>query len=285
MADAWSLLGLFGVGLRAPRVAYPEARNAAEQALALDEHLGEAHSALAVTSLNFDWNWPKAEAEFKRAIELNPNFPSLYHWYSHLLTATGRTKESLSMSLRGLELDPYDLTLNAHLIWYYIHAGAFDEAVARARQTLEMDDRFVSTYLYGGIAFEQAGRLDDAIRTLERGASLSSDGRTYVMRAALGHAYALAGRRSDAERVLATLLETRRTAYVAAYTIALLVSALGRDDEAFQWLHRAVDERDNWLVYANVDPRLRNLRQDPRFVEILEGVGLDRNGRSQATRD
>jgi TolB-like protein/DNA-binding winged helix-turn-helix (wHTH) protein/Flp pilus assembly protein TadD len=274
LADAYNIMGLYVYASLRPHETYPKAKQAAGEALRIDGALGEVHAALGYTKLNYDWDWQGAEREFKRAIELKPDDGASYHYYSHYWMSQGRIEESLAASLRALELDPLDLTLNAHLGWHYLYAREYDRAVEQLLKTIELDPNFVTSHLYLGYVYEQKEMNEAAITQLSKAVALSGDGRRPVMEAALGHAYAVAGKRAEAQRVLDGLKKLAQGRFISPYGIAIIYAALGDKEKAFTWLNQAYDERDNWLNYLKVEPRLDPLRSDARFTDLLRRVGL-----------
>jgi len=275
LADAYNIMGLYVFALSYPREVFPKAKEAAGEALRIDGELGEAHSALAFAKLNYDWDWPEVEREFNRAIELKPDDANLQHYYSHYWMARGQVEKSFAASRRALELGQFDLVpLNAHLGWHYDYSREYDRAIEQLIKTKELDPNFVTSYLYLGFAYEQKGMNEAAIAEFSQAVAISSDGRRPVMEAALGHAYAVAGKRAEAKRTLDGLIETSQRRFVSPYGIALIYVGLGDKEQAFAWLNRAYDERDNWLNYLKVEPRLDPLRSDARFTDLLRRVGL-----------
>jgi adenylate cyclase len=275
LADCYSSLGFnFDAGLLAPAQAIPKAKAAALKALEIDDALAEAHTSLAFIKLNYDWDWPGAEKDFKRAIELNPNYDNAHHWYSHYLTAMGRTDESFLESKRALELDPVGLVMNVHLGWHYFYARQYDQAVEQLQKTIEMDPNRGFTHWYLGLALEQQGKYQKATSELQKGHALLGD--NLGVEADLGHTYAVSGNREAAQRMIEELKELSAQRYVAAYHVALIYTGLGEKAEAFQWLEKAYQERSDLLVYLKVEPRLDSLRSDPRFANFLLRIGLDR---------
>ncbi len=272
LADSYSALGAWEMGALAPKEAYPKAKEAAEKALELDESLAEAHASRGFAALNFDWDWSGAERELKRAIALNPNFANGHHWYSHYLTAMGRTEESLTESQRALELDPLDVLINAHLAWHYIYARQYDQALAQSGKVIEMDANSFWGHFFKGWALGGKHKYRKAIPELQKAREISG-GAKFAL-AALGHAYALAGRKREAQELLDQLNEQSKHGYVGAYNIALIHLGLGENDRAFEWLDKAYEERSNWLSYVKVEPRLDPLRSDPRFNELVRRIGF-----------
>jgi tetratricopeptide (TPR) repeat protein len=220
------------------------------------------------------WDWPGAEREFRRAIELKPDDSASHHYFSHYWVTMGRLEQSLAASMRALELNSFDLTLNAHLGWHYLYARQYDLAAEQLLKTIDLDPNFVTTHLYLGYVYEQKGMNEAAIAEFAKAIRLSGEGRRPVMEAALGHAYAVAGKRAEAQRVLARLKEAAQRRFISPYGIAVIYVGLGDKEQAFAWLNQAYDERDNWLNYLIVEPRLDPLRSDARFADLLQRVGL-----------
>jgi serine/threonine protein kinase/Tfp pilus assembly protein PilF len=273
IADCYSLETLhIDVGSLSPGEAGPKARAAAMKALQMDDSLAEAHTSLAFIKLHFDWDWPGAEAEFKRAIQLNPNVPNGHHWYSHYLMAMGRIQESLAESKQALELDPLGIILNVHLGWHYINAHQYDLAIEQIQRAIEMDPNFGLAYWYLGWAYEQEGKYGEAENALLKGKALLKD--NVALAADLGHLYAVTGRKDQALKVIEELKALSNQKYVSSYGIALIYVALNEVDQAFQWLEKAYRERSDLLVYLKVDARVDKIRSDPRFKDLLKRLDL-----------
>jgi TolB-like protein/Tfp pilus assembly protein PilF len=270
LADCWLSLGWYGYV--SPKEAFPRAKAAAMRALELDDSLAEAHTSLAFASMNYDWDWSAAEREFRKAIELNPNYANAHHWYGDYLSAVGRHEQAIAESRRALELDPLSPIINAWLGWRYYFARQFDQAIDQYRETLEIDPNFVPVHLVLGQAYEQKGMLKEAIAELEKGASLSQGAPLYA--ASLAHAYAVAGRRSEAETLLRQTNERAQRAYVPSFHVAIIYAGLGRKDETLAWLERGYQERSAWMVWLKVDPRFDFVRSDARFQNLLRRLGL-----------
>jgi eukaryotic-like serine/threonine-protein kinase len=261
-----------------PKDAIVRARAAANKALEIDDSLAEAHNALGHVKANLDWDWVGAEREFKLALKLSPNYVEAHHRYSHYLVAVGRFEESLTESLRGLELDPIDLSMNTHLGWHYLMARQNDKAIAELEKTLELDQSFVRARLFLGQAYERTGRYEEAIAEFKKARDLYGQGQ--VASGMLGHAYAVAGLRSEAQKTLKNLKEQLKREYVWAYNIAVIHVGLGEKDQAFKWLEKACDDRSDDLIYLKVEPTLDPLRSDPRFIDLLRRIGLITEERS-----
>lgn len=271
LADAYTSLGGWEGDALEPREAFPRAKAAAAKAIELDPTLGEAHASLANTLATFDWDWSASEREFKRALELTPNYAVAHHRYSHLLLPLRRIEESLQASRRAIELDPLDSVINVHLVWHFHYAREYD----RALQDVPRNRLFSRSWLwmdyFSGLPYEQKGMFEEAIQSFQK--ARGAGGATFAI-AALGHAYGMAGRRSDAVNVLSELHALGRQRYVPAFNLALVHAGLRQNDKAFGWLEKAYEERSGWMPYLGIEPRLDNLRSDPRFVDLVKRVGL-----------
>jgi serine/threonine-protein kinase len=272
MAETYINLGNYNFALLPPMEAWPQARAAANKAIALDDSVAAAHAAVALCAYQWEWDWTAAEREFKRALALDPTSSSTHHWYAHYLMTMGRTEESLREGRRALELDPLDLPSNAHEGWYHLFIRQPDRALGPLRRTIEMDANFSVAQWYLGWAYEQLGARREAIVQFERTVRLTQ--RKPSMLALLGHALAAANRRDEALAILRELNDRAKDQYVAAYPVAAIHAALGEPDAAFSWLNKAYDERDSWLDYVALDPRLDGLRSDARFTGLLRRLKL-----------
>ena len=246
------------------------AKAAATKALELDDNLAEAHTSLALVKMEYEWDWTGSEREFQRAIQLDPGFAEAHHQYSHYLTAMGRSSESLTESLRALELDPLSLVLNAHLAWHYLYARQYDQAIQQCQKASELDRNYPETAEFRGLAYEQKGMYQEAIAELQTAINLS--GGSPHMKAELGHAYAIAGETTQALDILDELKRGSTETHISSYDIAVIHVGLGRKERALEALENAYQERSEWLRYLRVDPRLDPLRGDPRFEKLADQI-------------
>ncbi|MGI8897951.1 MAG: winged helix-turn-helix domain-containing tetratricopeptide repeat protein [Pyrinomonadaceae bacterium] len=270
LADSYALLGSMGNAVLPRSEAMPRARVAAEKALLIDETLAEAHASLAFVRMHYEWDWPGAEREFKRAIELNPSYATAHHWYAYYLVARGRTDESLAEIKRAQEIDPLSLIINTDVGEMYFFARQYDRAIEQCKKTLELDPEFNLAVRHLGWTYLQKGMHKEAIAELERSVSLSEGRRDST--ALLGYAYAVAGKREEAKKVLAELKEIAKRSYVAPFELSLVYTGLNEKDQAFAWLEKAYDERSGSLILLNVDPASDGLRSDPRFADLVRRV-------------
>jgi TolB-like protein/Flp pilus assembly protein TadD/DNA-binding XRE family transcriptional regulator len=272
LADCYVTLGSWENGTLPPVEAMAKAKTAASRALELDGRLAEAHATLAYRTTHYDWDWTTAEAQYKRALELNPNYAVSHHWYSHYLTAMGRTDESLVASKRCLELDPLDLVINIHMAWHHQFARQYEEAVEQCWKTNELyPNSFWPPYFFG-MAYQQQGKI--AAAAVEYQKAIQMSGNVTFTTAGLGHLYASSGRSAEARVIFDELRARAQSTYVPAYDLALVCVGLGATDEAFEWLDKAYEERCGWLTYLNVEPRMDTLRSDSRFNDLLRRLRL-----------
>jgi tetratricopeptide (TPR) repeat protein len=269
MADAYVQLGY--ASLLRPDDAFPKARAAATRALQLDSTLAEPHAALGFVSLYFDWDWPAAEREFRRALALNPSYATGHEWYGLFLAAMGRFDEAIAHERRAQALDPLSTAVAGTAAWVLYYAGRNAEAERELRIALRADSSFALGRFYLGRVQQAQGEPDSALAAYRATGPLREWAPTI---AAVGHVLATAGRRREALGTLARLDSLSRRQYVTAYAVALLHVGLGQRDSAFAWLERGAAERTHWLVWLRRDPRLAPIRSDPRFEALARRVGL-----------
>ena len=229
-------------GLRAPWKNIPKARAAAVKAVELDNQLPEAHTSLGAVKLVYDRDAPGAEREFKQAIRLNPKYSRAHDWYAHCLRDMGQIVESLAECKLALELDPFDLEINQNLGWHYLKERQYQPAVAQLQKTLSMGPNFYQARILLGIAYGRQKLFSQAIEEFLRAQELE---KTPVLSGFLGYAYAMAGR-DEALTILGELLEESKHSYVPPFCVSIIYAALGRQDEALDWLQKAFIEHSQW---------------------------------------
>ena len=273
LADCY--IGLTFYNFAAPHETMPKAKESAIKALALDNTLAEAHTSLAHVLTNYDWNWSEAEKEFKRSIELKPDYATAHEWYPiHYLTATGRLEEAVQEMKKALELDPASLVMNTFMGATLYYAGRYDEAIDQCRRTIQMDPNFAVAHWHLGLAYEQKQALDAATEEFKK--AISQSGGSPLMRAALGRAYAESQKKHEANEMLNELNELAKREYVSAYELATIYVALGNNEQGFQLLAKAYAEHSFHLVNLNVSPQFKSVRSDPRFQNLVQRIGLSR---------
>jgi serine/threonine protein kinase/tetratricopeptide (TPR) repeat protein len=269
LADSYVQLANYGFA--APKEAMPKAKESALKALDIDEKLAEAHTALGFISERYDWNWLEAERRYKRAIELNRNYPTAHLWYAYHLGDRRRFDDALAESRRAQELDPLWLMGSATVGWVFYFARQYDEAVEQFQKTLEIDPHFWVAHDYLARVYYQKGMYDEAIATFRKANTLSPA--TPVLIAELGYTQAVLGKRSEAEKALQELKELSTRRYVPAFWFAFLFSGLGEKDRAVEWLEKAFEERSGVFGYLEAEPMFDRFRSDPRVMDFLWRIG------------
>jgi serine/threonine-protein kinase len=268
-ADSYAQLADFNV--LPTREVLPKVKSAAAKSLELDEAGAEAHTSLAWAKFH-EWDWAGAEKEFKRAIELNPSYPTAHSWYGEYLMVQGRFDEALVEMNRASELNPLSPALNLALGYRFYYAHQYPAAIEQIQKTLAMDAKFMPAHVFLGRAYVQKGSYPEAIAEMRKALDLS-EGDTNEL-AALGHAYAVSHQAGEAKKILDQLKERSQQTYVQPSLIALIHVGLGDKNQAFDWLQKAYDDRSAGLLYLKVDPAFDGVRPDPRFLDLIRKVGL-----------
>jgi TolB-like protein/DNA-binding winged helix-turn-helix (wHTH) protein/Tfp pilus assembly protein PilF len=268
LADCYALMG--GYSGRPQTEFMPKARAAALEAVAIDDNLAEAHTALALIVQNYDWDWQTADKEFRRAIELNPNYATAHHWYAEHLTWLGRFDEALRESERARQLDPLSLIIAADngAILYY--SRQYDRAIAQFLAVREMDPNFPRAYMIDE-AYEQKGLFADALTNVDR---LRQYGDSPWTLSEMVYLYARSGQQAEAQRALEKLLELDRRQQIEPATILMAYVGLGNKEQSFVYLEKAYSQHSNTLATLKVEPRFDPLRDDVRFQQMQRRVGL-----------
>jgi tetratricopeptide (TPR) repeat protein len=256
-----------------------KAREAAMKALAIDDTIAEAHTSLAGVKELYEWDFAGAEREFKRAIELNPNYVTAHQWYSTFLSCLGRHPEAIAEAKRATEVDPLSLPASALLGNVYIDAGRPDEAIAQLQRTLGMDKNFARAHGYLAAAYLAKEMYEDAIEEFKKGYALSA--RYSPEEAAkrvtlLRDGYRKSGAKGYWEKNLELRIESaKRGSMVSPTAMAQAYARTGDKDRAFEWLEKAYTERDQYLFYnLKVEKDFDSLRSDPRYANLLQRIGL-----------
>ena len=271
LAKAYGVLG--GAELMPMSEVFPKAKSAALKALELEPDLGEAHSVLAGILNDFEWNWPAAEKEDRRAIEVNPSDATAHQWYAMHLSWAGRSAEAIAEIERARELDPTSVPICATVSRIFLWAGQYDRAMVEAQKTLELEPTEATSYLVLAQVDLKNGDYQKAISELQTVARLNNENPRSIAWTAWG--YALAGQRRKAVAILEKVKQVCRREYCPPTSIAMVYGALGQKDQAFAWLDKALIHGDGiQLSMIKVSPYFDSLRPDPRFAEVLRRRGL-----------
>lgn len=270
LAETWALIGAYG--LLPPSDTFPRAIAAARLALERDESLADARATLALCLFLYEWRWTAAEAEFRRAIEMRPGYSTAHHWYGELLMARGRTEEAVAALTRAKELDPLSLVIAVDEGRAYYFGHQFQKAREQCRRALDVAPDLVPAIDCLAMVATEEGRYDESI------AGYTEVSRLWGSDSGLpGRAMALAraGRSAEAERLWLQLTARDRPGYTQPLSLALVQASLGHRDEAFRLLDVARLTRSNNIPYLKTDPRVKSLRDDPRWAEFARQAGLE----------
>ena len=255
-----------------PDEAFPQAKAAAQKALEIDADLAEAHIILGTIEFWFDWDWTNSEAELKKAIALNPNNSDAHRFYAVLLTVSGRGDESISEMETAKQLDPLSLVVNALKAQAFFYAGRDAEAIEQANKTLEIEPNFWIAHLMLARVYINQNKFDEAVTEAKKAAEFSGGNSEAVSLAA--YALAKSGRRDEALAMLEELKSRSNQRYVPSYNLAMIYNGLGSREEALNNLEKAFAEKDARLVLLKVEPKWNNLRNEPRFIELMRRMNF-----------
>jgi serine/threonine-protein kinase len=260
-------------GFHAPKESLSKGRIAAEKALKMDDTLVEAHSSLGWISVLFDWDWPAAEKQFRRAIELNPGDPDSHWGYGTYFAAMGRFDECFNEFNQALRFDPLHLPLNGELGHNLVNSRRYDEAMRQLEKTLEIDPNFGHAHFYIGRILALEGKYKEAIASFKEAIKLT--GGLVLAIGWLGATHALNGERDKALGLLHELEEKSKKGYICSLSIAIIYVGLSEIEKAFEWLERALKEHDTLMIYIKAYPELDSLHSDPRFKALLKKMNLE----------
>ena len=267
LANKQYLAALFGYVQPLP--VFAKMLEVASKAVELDGTLSSAHATLAMGKLHYQWKWRDADQSFIRALQLDPGNSDVLHGYAHFLLWANRGRESAEVCNRALALDPFDPDLIACMAWHSLWAGDYNQAIESARRALSFDPKQGLAALVMGWTYEQKGMFQEALSALEKAF------RSTPQTASVAHTLARSGKEQAARDVLGQLLEESKKKYVSAYDIAVIYTGLGEIGHALEWLNKAFDEHSGFMVYVYLDPRLKTLRSDRRFQELLQRMGFE----------
>lgn len=272
LADAYALLGSSPNDGLPPNEAMPKAKAAAQKALQLDDGLAEAHASFAYINMVYEWNWASAEKEFKRAIEINPNYAGAHEWYAEFLAARGRESEALSEMKRARDADPLLVLMHAAVAEALYYSRRYDDVISQCQQTLELDPDYPIAHFHLGRAYMAKNMYPQAIAEYQKAQATLGETPAIVM--AIGYANAKSGNRAAARKALEELQAQSKRRYVPALYFGAIYIGLGDTDAGMSWLEKAYQEHSDYLIYLNVDPMADLLRSNPRFQAVLRKIGI-----------
>ena len=272
LADCYALLGSAPNTALPPSEAFPKAKDNALRALALDKDLAEAHVSLGYSALVYDWNYAEAGKEFRKAIELRPDYATAHQYYAYSLTARGDMEQAIAERKRAVSIDPRSPLLNAALGEAYYEAHRFSDSIGPNQAALSIDPHYAVAIIQIGRAYEQMGMYPQAQQAYQ--SILAFVPHDPALLGLLGHLYAVSGQKAAARGIISQLQQISTEKYVPSLYVAMIYTGLGDKDEAFAWLDKAFAERCEYLVYLPTEPMADPLRNDPRFPVLLERLGL-----------
>jgi TolB-like protein/Tfp pilus assembly protein PilF len=274
LATSYGMLNVLStLGTVPPKELYSRAKAAAAKALELDDTLADAHVAAAWIKFYYDWDFVDAEREFRRSIQLDPDYALAHHVYAWYLLAMGRQDEAFAEIKRAQELDPTSIWVASSVGGIFLHLRQYDRAIEELRKAIEMDPHFALTHIYLAEVYRLKGMNEEALIEYHKAATLYGVSPGIV--AARKEAYTRFGWKGFWQKQLDMNKEQANASYVRAWYLAVPYGYLGDKDQAFNWLQKAYEERDSFLVFLNTGlPQLDNLRSDPKFAELMRKIGF-----------
>lgn len=267
MADSYAMLGLYTE--LPPKEAFLKAKAAALKALEMDDSLAEAHATLGFVHFYYDWDGAAADKEFVAALQDDPNYSMAHSWRGFNLSVMGRFSEAITEAKLALAADPLSAIIGTNAGWVYCLARQNEEGVEILQKVIETDPNFPHAHFRLGNIYEDQGKYNGAIGEYEKAVQFSSGGNAYY-EASLGHAFAMAGKLGEAEKILHHLEEVSATRYVPPYAIALIYIGIGNKNDGLRWLEKASVDHSTSVAYLRVDPTLNRLRHEPRFAALVQ---------------
>jgi serine/threonine-protein kinase len=273
LADAYVVLG--HQHLMVTSDAYLRAKAAATKALEFDDMLAEAHTTIGFIKGAFEFDWTGSENAFKRALQLNPGYATAHQWYSTILRATGRMDEALAEAFEAFHLDPLSTSINLNVASALYCARRFDEAMDKYRRIATLDSGFFWMRYGLALVYRIIGRNDEAIRELEQALSVTTHAGTQaVLTADLAYSYGRTGSIQKAQRMIELVTESGQTHYISPCDVAVAHLGIGDKNQVYEWLEKALAQRDEGLMWLKIDPIYDELRSDRRFIDLLRRINL-----------
>ena len=268
LGDSYLMLGVYEV--LPPRASFPVAKKYIEKALQLDPKLAEAYATLIDINLHYDWDMEMAENNFRKAIELNPNYAYAYHWHAEVLSIQKQFKSAVQSAQTALKIEPFSIIINAQLGTDFMYAGDMQNSVAQYQKTVEIDSTSALGHYFLGIAYIGLKQFDKALQHLHKAISL--DPNNIGILATAAYAEGIAGNRSEAIRIEKDLLKQAQNNYVPSYELAIVELGLGKNEQALHYLEQAFTERGPWMPFLSMNPLFSSLKEDKRFQELVRKI-------------
>ena len=270
LSDVYNALAFYGYV--SPGEAMPQAKEAAELALELDEMLAEAHLSLASAQFYYEWDWKAAEQSYRRAIGLNPGYATAHQGYGLFLVAMGRFEEATLSLRQAHELDPVSLLINTTMGFPYYFSGEYDKALEQYLKSLDMNSEFGLTYASIGDVYVHKGMYAEALSQYRKAISLLGENPDLL--SSLAYAYAQSGDKAVAIKASNELMKLSQQRYISPLALAVIELGLGNKESALKWLEEAYEKRSNRIAFLKVNPVFDSLRYDHRFISLLARIGL-----------
>ncbi len=272
LADGFLLLGSFSY--LPPDIACQKARAVISKALEIDDTLAEAHASSGFLSFFFEWDWQKAETEFRRCIELNPEYATGHEWYGLSRMLLGKVDQADAELKMALAEEPLSLAVNWSLGFNLHLTRRYQEAIAQYRKTMDLDPNFALPHAYLGMVLVETGQLEEAVAEIQTAVRLSGSAGYYV--AFLGYALGRAGKTEEALRILADLNERSKQQYVGPYSLGRIYAGLNDNEGMLDCLEKTVAARSSDAVWLRTDPTFDAVRSEPRFLELMRRIGFSK---------
>ena len=263
---------LYSYGILPPAQCIPRIKEAAGRALEIDDTIGEAYASLGHIYLMHEWDFPRAEEYLRRATELSPNNPTTHHWYALYFRIMGRLDDSFAELNRAHNLDPLSLIIKTSIAGNHYYARQYDLALAKCREVFDLDPNFYIVYGVWSLCYAFKGMYREAIATIRKAIAIEND---IDALGTLEYICSLAGDRAESGRQLERLKGLSESRHVWPFHLAVIYAGMGDFEQAFTFLERALEERNQNMLLVKVDPRLDCLRSEPRFADTLQRIGFD----------
>ncbi len=272
LASCYCGLGSHGFELECPSVIIPQGLEYAHQALKLDNSFVDAITYLGIMKLKYEWDWPGAEACFKKALSISPNDSRAHLQYSMYFESLGAYSEAINEAQQAYLVDPISKEVNMNLAWQYYQAGMLPESEECLNHLLEIEPGFWGAYWDLGHIYMSRGKYDEAINAFQK--AYEAGGGFFLPLKGLGYAYAKCGKVKEAKNVIKKLDELKKTGYVSPFIFATIYLGLDDLDKMFEYLEKAYQDRSRLLTWLKVAKEFKQLHGDPRFQDLVKRVGI-----------